>query len=140
MENATIEEVIEAARIANAHDFIMNTEKGYDTNIGDRGCLLSGGQRQRISIARAILKNPPILILDEATSALDTESERLVQEALEKLMRNRTTLVVAHRLSTIKNADLICVVHNGEIVEKGRHDELVALNGHYKHLVDMQKF
>ena len=140
VENATIEEVIEAARIANAHDFIMNTEKGYDTNIGDRGCLLSGGQRQRISIARAILKNPPILILDEATSALDTESERLVQEALEKLMRNRTTLVVAHRLSTIKNADLICVVHNGEIVEKGRHDELVALNGHYKHLVDMQKF
>ena len=138
--NATREEVIEAARIANAHDFIMETEQGYDSNIGDRGCLLSGGQRQRISIARAILKNPPILILDEATSALDTKSERLVQEALEKLMHNRTTLVVAHRLSTIKNADLICVMHNGEIVERGRHDELIALNGYYKRLVDMQKF
>lgn len=140
VNNATREEVIEAARIANAHDFIMESEHGYDTNIGDRGCLLSGGQRQRISIARAILKNPPILILDEATSALDTESERLVQEALEKLMRNRTTLVVAHRLSTIKNADMICVVHNGEIVEQGCHDELVAKDGYYKHLVDMQKF
>ena len=138
--NATLEEVIEAARIANAHDFIMETEQGYDTNIGDRGCLLSGGQRQRISIARAILKNPPILILDEATSALDTESERLVQEALENLMHNRTTLVVAHRLSTIRNADLICVVHNGEIVERGKHDELVKMDGYYKHLVDMQKF
>lgn len=138
--NATLEEVMEAARIANAHDFIMETEMGYDTNIGDRGCLLSGGQRQRISIARAILKNPPILILDEATSALDTESERLVQEALENLMHNRTTLVVAHRLSTIRNADLICVVHNGEIVERGKHDDLVKIDGHYKHLVDMQKF
>ncbi len=138
--NATHEEVIEAARIANAHDFIMETEDGYDTNIGDRGCRLSGGQRQRISIARAILKNPPILILDEATSALDTESERLVQDALEKLMHNRTTLVVAHRLSTIKDADLICVMRNGEIVEQGRHDELLTLNGYYKHLVDMQKF
>ena len=131
---------MEAARIANAHNFIMETPDGYNTNIGDRGCLLSGGQRQRISIARAILKNPPILILDEATSALDTESERLVQEALEKLMRNRTTLVVAHRLSTIRNADLICVVHEGRIVEQGRHDELVAKDGYYKHLVDMQKF
>lgn len=138
--HATREQVIEAARIANAHDFIMETELGYDSNIGDRGCLLSGGQRQRISIARAILKNPPILILDEATSALDTKSERLVQEALEKLMHNRTTLVVAHRLSTIKNADLICVMHNGEIVERGHHDELIALNGYYKRLVDMQTF
>jgi ABC-type multidrug transport system fused ATPase/permease subunit len=118
----------------------METPDGYNTNIGDRGCLLSGGQRQRISIARAILKNPPILILDEATSALDTESERLVQEALEQLMRNRTTLVVAHRLSTIRNADLICVVHEGRIVEQGKHDELVAKEGYYKHLVDMQKF
>lgn len=138
--NATREQVIEAARIANAHDFIMETEQGYDTNIGDRGCRLSGGQRQRISIARAILKNPPILILDEATSALDTESERLVQDALERLMHNRTTLVIAHRLSTIKSADLICVMHDGRIVEKGRHDELIALNGYYKRLVDMQKF
>ena len=138
--DATREQVIEAARIANAHDFIMETENGYDTNIGDRGCRLSGGQRQRISIARAILKNPPILILDEATSALDTESERLVQEALEKLMHNRTTLVIAHRLSTIKGADLICVMRDGEIVERGKHDELIALNGYYKHLVDMQKF
>lgn len=138
--NATKEQVIAAARIANAHDFIMETEEGYDTNIGDRGCRLSGGQRQRISIARAILKNPPILILDEATSALDTESERLVQEALENLMQNRTTLVVAHRLSTIKDADLICVMRDGEIVERGKHDELIALGGYYKHLVDMQKF
>ena len=138
--NATREQVIAAARIANAHDFIMETEDGYDTNIGDRGCRLSGGQRQRISIARSILKNPPILILDEATSALDTESERLVQEALEKLMHNRTTLVVAHRLSTIKDADLICVMRDGEIVERGKHDELIALDGYYKHLVDMQKF
>ncbi len=138
--NATLEQVMEAARIANAHDFIMETEEGYNTNIGDRGCRLSGGQRQRISIARAILKNPPILILDEATSALDTESERLVQEALEKLMHNRTTLVVAHRLSTIKDADLICVMRDGEIVERGKHDELIARNGYYKHLVDMQKF
>lgn len=140
VKDATIEQVMEAARIANAHNFIMETQHGYDTNIGDRGCLLSGGQRQRISIARAILKNPPILILDEATSALDTESEKLVQEALEKLMRNRTTLVVAHRLSTIRNADLICVVHEGRIVEQGQHDELVAKGGYYKHLVDMQKF
>lgn len=132
--DATQEQVEEAARIANAHDFIMATEQGYDTPIGDRGCRLSGGQRQRVSIARAILKNPPILILDEATSALDTESERLVQEALENLMKNRTTLVIAHRLSTIKDADLICVMQEGRIVESGRHDELIALNGYYKHL------
>lgn len=140
VEHATKEQVIEAAKIANAHDFIMATEEQYNTNIGDRGCRLSGGQRQRISIARAILKNPPILILDEATSALDTESERLVQEALENLMKNRTTLVIAHRLSTIKDADLICVMHEGKIVESGRHDELIALNHYYKRLVDMQKF
>ena len=140
VENATMEQVIEAAKIANAHDFIMATEEGYDTCIGDRGSRLSGGQRQRVSIARAILKNPPILILDEATSALDTESERLVQEALENLMRNRTTLVIAHRLSTIKDADLICVMHEGEIVERGRHDELIKLDRYYKRLVDMQKF
>lgn len=140
VENATMEQVVEAAKIANAHDFIMATEEGYQTNIGDRGCKLSGGQRQRISIARAILKNPPILILDEATSALDTESEKLVQDALDKLMQNRTTVVIAHRLSTIKNADLICVMHEGEIVERGRHDELIALNRYYKRLVDMQKF
>lgn len=137
---ATLEQVEEAARIANAHDFIMASEDGYDTNIGDRGGKLSGGQRQRISIARAILKNPPILILDEATSALDTESERLVQEALENLMRNRTTIVIAHRLSTIRNADEICVMHEGEIVERGRHDELLGLNGYYKRLCDMQSF
>lgn len=140
VENATMEQVMEAARIANAHDFIMATDEGYQTNIGDRGCKLSGGQRQRISIARAILKNPPILILDEATSALDTESEKLVQDALDKLMQNRTTIVIAHRLSTIRNADLICVMHEGEIVECGRHDELIALNRYYKRLVDMQKF
>ncbi|HIU55692.1 MAG TPA: ABC transporter ATP-binding protein [Candidatus Gallibacteroides avistercoris] len=140
VENATMEQVMEAAKIANAHDFIMATDEGYQTNIGDRGCKLSGGQRQRISIARAILKNPPILILDEATSALDTESEKLVQDALDKLMKNRTTVVIAHRLSTIKNADLICVMHEGEIVERGRHDELIALNRYYKRLVDMQKF
>ena len=140
VENATREEVEQAARIANAYDFIMATEQGFDTNIGDRGCKLSGGQRQRISIARAILKNPPILILDEATSALDTESEHLVQEALDKLMHGRTTLVIAHRLSTIKNADLIVVMHEGKIVEQGRHDELIALGGTYKHLVDMQTF
>ena len=138
VENATMEQVIEAARIANAHDFIMETEKGYDTCVGDRGCLLSGGQRQRISIARAILKNPPILILDEATSALDTESERLVQEALERLMKTRTTIAIAHRLSTIKNADEICVMRDGEIVERGKHDELIGLNGVYKRLNDMQ--
>lgn len=140
VENATKEQVIEAAKIANAHEFIMASENGYDTNIGDRGCKLSGGQRQRLSIARAILKNPPMLILDEATSALDTESERLVQEALDRLMKNRTTLVIAHRLSTICNADLICVMHEGQIVEKGTHEELLKLGGYYKHLVDMQKF
>ena len=140
VENATHEEVVEAAKIANAYDFIMASEQQFDTNIGDRGCNLSGGQRQRISIARAILKNPPILILDEATSALDTESEHLVQQALDNLMRNRTTLVIAHRLSTIKNADLICVVQDGRIVEQGTHDELIAQGGAYKHLVDMQKF
>lgn len=139
VESATREEVEQAARIANAYDFIVASEKGFDTNIGDRGCRLSGGQRQRISIARAILKNPPILILDEATSALDTESERLVQEALERLMRNRTTLVIAHRLSTIKDADLICVMHEGQIVERGSHSELMALNGHYRRLVEMQE-
>ena len=140
VEGATLEQVQEAARIANAHDFIMASEEGYDTNIGDRGGKLSGGQRQRISIARAILKNPSILILDEATSALDTESERLVQEALENLMRNRTTIVIAHRLSTIRNADEICVMHEGAIVERGRHDELIELNGYYKKLCDMQSF
>lgn len=140
VDNATHDEVVEAAKIANAYDFIMASEQGFDTNIGDRGCRLSGGQRQRISIARAILKNPAILILDEATSALDTESERLVQEALDNLMRNRTTVVIAHRLSTIKNADLICVMHEGRIVERGTHDNLIALNGYYKRLVDMQKF
>ncbi|NLI36776.1 MAG: ABC transporter ATP-binding protein [Bacteroidales bacterium] len=138
VQNATREQVEEAAKIANAHDFIMETEKGYDTNIGDRGGKLSGGQRQRISIARAILKNPPILILDEATSALDTESERLVQEALERLMKTRTTIAIAHRLSTIKDADEICVIYEGEIVERGRHDELLELNGYYKRLNDMQ--
>lgn len=140
VDDATIEQVIEAAKIANAHDFIMATESGYDSSIGDRGSKLSGGQRQRISIARAILKNPPILILDEATSALDTESEKMVQEALENLMRNRTTLVVAHRLSTIKRADEICVLHEGKIVERGKHDELIELNGYYKRLCDMQSF
>ncbi|WP_285826112.1 ABC transporter ATP-binding protein, partial [Parabacteroides goldsteinii] len=140
VEGATLEQVKEAARIANAHEFIMASEDGYNTNIGDRGGKLSGGQRQRISIARAILKNPPILILDEATSALDTESERLVQEALENLMRNRTTIVIAHRLSTIRNADEICVMHEGEIVERGRHEELLDLKGYYKRLCDMQSF
>ncbi len=138
VESATMEQVIEAAKIANAHDFIMATENGYDTCVGDRGCLLSGGQRQRISIARAILKNPPILILDEATSALDTESERLVQEALERLMKTRTTIAIAHRLSTIKNADEICVMRDGEIVERGKHEELLKQNGLYKRLNDMQ--
>lgn len=136
--DATMEQVIEAAKIANAHDFIMESENGYDTMIGDRGGRLSGGQRQRVSIARAILKNPPILILDEATSALDTESERLVQEALERLMKTRTTIAIAHRLSTIKNADEICVLYEGEIVERGTHDELIAINGYYKKLTEMQ--
>lgn len=140
VEGATREQVEEAAKIANAHDFIMASENGYDTNIGDRGGKLSGGQRQRISIARAILKNPPILILDEATSALDTESEHLVQEALENLMRNRTTIVIAHRLSTIKNADEICVMHEGEIVERGCHEDLLKQDGYYKRLCDMQSF
>ena len=138
VEGATMEQVIAAAKIANAHDFIMEKEDGYQTNIGDRGAKLSGGQRQRISIARAILKNPPILILDEATSALDTESEKLVQEALDRLTGSRTTIAIAHRLSTIKNADEICVMHEGRIVERGRHDELIALNGYYKRLNDMQ--
>ena len=139
MEGVTEEQVIEAAKIANAHDFIMATPDGYRTNIGDRGCRLSGGQRQRISIARAILKNPPVLILDEATSALDTESERLVQEALERLMKNRTTIVIAHRLSTISGADLICVMDNGRIVERGTHEELIALGGLYTKLVNLQQ-
>ena len=138
VENATREEVIAAARIANAHDFIMEKEEGYDTSIGDRGVKLSGGQRQRISIARAILKNPPILILDEATASLDTESERIVQDALDHLMSSRTTIAIAHRLSTIKNADEILVMNEGEIVERGRHDELIEKNGYYKKLYDMQ--
>lgn len=138
VENATMEQVIEAAKIANAHDFIMEYEHGYDTNIGDRGGKLSGGQRQRISIARAILKNPPILILDEATSALDTESERLVQDALESLMKSRTTIAIAHRLSTIRNADEICVLYEGKIVERGKHEDLLLRNGYYKRLNDMQ--
>ena len=139
VENATMEQVVAAAKIANAHDFIMEKEKGYETNIGDGGRMLSGGQRQRISIARAILKNPPILILDEATSALDTESEKLVQEALDRLMSSRTTIAIAHRLSTIKNADEICVMQDGRIVERGRHEELIRLNGYYKKLNDMQQ-
>lgn len=140
VEKTTPEQVIAAAKVANAHDFIMETEKGYDTVIGDRGSKLSGGQRQRLSIARAILKNPPILILDEATSSLDTESERLVQDALEKLMKNRTSIVIAHRLSTIKNASFICVLHKGRIVETGTHDELLALNGRYTKLHQLQMF
>ena len=138
VDNATQEQIEEAAKIANAYEFIMTSEHGFNTNIGDRGGRLSGGQRQRVSIARAILKNPPILILDEATSALDTESERLVQDALERLMKTRTTVAIAHRLSTIKNADEICVLHEGRIVERGTHDELLSFDGYYKKLNDMQ--
>ena len=138
VDNATQQQIEEAAKIANAYDFIMASEQGFDTNIGDRGGRLSGGQRQRVSIARAILKNPPILILDEATSALDTESERLVQDALERLMKTRTTVAIAHRLSTIKNADEICVLHDGKIVERGTHEGLLAQDGYYKKLHDMQ--
>ncbi|MEE1346764.1 MAG: ATP-binding cassette domain-containing protein, partial [Bacteroidales bacterium] len=138
VENATPEDVERAARVANAHDFIMQQEHGYDTIVGDRGSNLSGGQRQRISIARAVLRNPDILILDEATSALDTQSERLVQEALDNLLKDRTSIVVAHRLSTIRHADLICVFSEGRVVERGTHDELMALGGMYKKLNDLQ--
>lgn len=140
MANATMEEIIEAAKVANAHEFILQTENGYETNIGDRGTKLSGGQRQRISIARAVLKNPPIMILDEATSALDTESEKLVQDALYKLMENRTSIVIAHRLSTVQDADEICVLQEGKIIERGKHDDLISQNGVYKKLCDLQAF
>ena len=140
MENVSKEAVVEAAKIANAHGFIMEMDKGYDTNIGDRGMNLSGGQRQRISIARAVLKNPPILILDEATSSLDTESERLVQDALSKVMSQRTSIVIAHRLSTIQHADEIIVLQKGQIIERGKHEDLIALNGVYKKLTDLQSF
>jgi ATP-binding cassette, subfamily B, bacterial MsbA len=138
-ENATEEEIVQAARIANAHDFITRKENGYQTNIGDRGNKLSGGERQRLTIARAVLKNPPILILDEATSSLDTESERLVQDAINNMMQNRTSIVIAHRLSTIRHADEIIVLQKGEIVERGNHDQLITLNKYYKRLVDMQE-
>lgn len=140
VEDANEEDVIRAARVANAHDFILLQENGYQTNIGDRGTRLSGGQRQRLSIARAVFKNPPILILDEATSSLDTESERLVQDALGRLMQNRTSIVIAHRLSTIQHADEIIVLQNGEIAERGTHDQLLMRNGIYKRLVEMQQF
>jgi subfamily B ATP-binding cassette protein MsbA len=138
--DATPEQVEAAARIANAHNFILETEQGYNTNIGDRGTKLSGGQRQRICIARAVLSNPPVMLLDEATSALDTESEKLVQDALNNLMKNRTSLIIAHRLSTIQNADIIVVLDNGKIVEQGNHQELINHNGLYKKLIDMQTF
>ena len=140
MENVSREDVINAAKVANAHNFIMEMENGYDTNIGDRGTKLSGGQRQRLAIARAVLKNPPILILDEATSALDTESERLVQDALNNLMKNRTSIVIAHRLSTIQNADEIVVLQKGEIIERGKHNELINNKGLYSHLCELQNF
>jgi ATP-binding cassette, subfamily B, bacterial MsbA len=140
VENASEVDVIAAAKVANAHDFIISSKHGYHTRIGDQGSKLSGGQRQRISIARAVLKNPPIMILDEATSALDTESERLVQDALFKLMKNRTSLVIAHRLSTIQFADEICVLHEGRIVERGKHGDLLERNGYYRKLHDMQLF
>ena len=138
-EDATEEEIIEAAKVANAHDFIIQKEGGYQTNIGDRGSKLSGGERQRLTIARAVLKNPPILILDEATSSLDTESERLVQDAINNMMQNRTSIVIAHRLSTIRHADEIIVLQKGKIVERGTHEELLSQNGFYKKLVDMQE-
>src|SRR5690606_20478593 len=139
-QNASLDEIVAAAKVANAHDFIMELPHGYDTNIGDSGNKLSGGQKQRLSIARAVLKNPPIMILDEATSALDTESERLVQDALEKMMQNRTSIVIAHRLSTIQNADSIVVISKGEIVEQGNHEELMKSDKNYKKLVEMQSF
>ena len=139
-ENATREEIIEAAKIANAHNFIEGLPEGYDTNIGDDGNKLSGGQKQRVSIARAVLKNPPIMILDEATSALDTESERYVQDALEKMMENRTSLIIAHRLSTIQKADHIVVMEKGDIIEQGSHQELMQKNGTYRKLVELQNF